>query len=385
MAIVRRRLSAPYLRIALSFAVALVTVGLTAPNASAVTGWTGPTRIFDGSYRQVSMAVDTAGKIHAAARGMDGIWYLTNRTGTWQKTRLTTNPLDGYDAWPSLALDSDNRVHMVFERQTCLDCVPGGDPALRYLTDRGRPAGSFPASSTFLAWGNRPSLQMYQNKLFLAYATCLCYPEQYENPLYFMTNISGSWQTTDVSRWVGAGDTPSLRVGKDGHVQIAFTDQGELYFANTGTSNGVISYDFFFIDWVPGAYPNSVRPSLALDSTNAPRIAWTRKGTSTSGGGTYYARWSNGDGDWLGGRFTNTKWDVDLILDANNKPHIVVLPPGAGVYYYRLVNGTLTRQTLSSAATVTSAAVAIGGNGRPVVMYTASSGVPAGIYFARRK
>ncbi len=360
-------------------AVALIVFALTAttPVASAATGWKGPNIVFDGRHRQVSMAVDSAGKVHAAASGKDGLWYLTNRTGSWVKTRLTTKPLDGYDGWPSLSLDDDSRVHIVFERQTCLGCVPGGDAALRYLTDSGRPRGTFPSSATFLAYGNRPSLQVVNNKMFLAYATCLCYPEQYENPLYFMTNVTGSWQTTEVWSW---GDTPSLKVANDGGVTIAFADEGELYWATTLTDGGRPTYDFLYVDWLGTS--KARQPSLALDSRDNPHIAWTTDGTSAEGGGTYYAKWSGTR--WVGGRFTTTKWDVDLTLDANNKPHMVVLPPTAGVYYFRRVNGVLKAQTLTSTAVVDSAAVALGSTGKPVVLYTAAGGVQKGVYYAKR-
>jgi hypothetical protein len=61
-----------------------------------------------------------------------------------------------------------------------------------------------------------------------------------------------------------------------------------------------------------------------------------------------------------------------------------VLGPAEGVHYYRLVDGSLKRQTLSAAAIATSVAVRIGGNGKPVVLYTTDGGVPDGVYHARK-
>lgn len=370
-----------FVRLALFLAIATLAVAVSPAPAAAVTGWTGPTKIFDGRYRQISMAIDTNAKVHAAARGKDGLWYFTNRTGSWQRTRLTTKPLDGYDGWPSVSLDSDNRVHIAFERVICSGCVPWGTHEIRYLTDRGRTRGTFPATASLLANGWKPSLQVVNNKLFLAYEGLRDVEGQYpDDAVYFKTNATGSWQTTDLGGW--SARRPSLRVGTDGVVHIAFSDEGEIRYARSVTIAGSPDYSSFDVQWLPNTWSWSTDPSLAVDGRNRPHIAWVRECASACGGGTYYARWSGSE--WLGGRFTTTYWSVDLTLDAGNQPHLLVLPEAAGVYYWRMVDGELKRQTLSTAAVANSAAIAIASNGRPALLYTAVSGVPAGIYYAKR-
>ncbi len=346
--------------VAVMLAMALL-LALAVGDVAAVTGWTGPTRVFDGPYREVSMDVDTNGKVHAAARGSTGLWYLTNRSGSWTRSRLTTNPLDGRDVHPTLSIDLDGSVHVAFARYTCLDCAPREDAELLYLTNRGRAGGSFPEDPTFLAIGEEPSLQVVDGKVYVAHSTCWCRPEQSSAPLGFTTNASGTWTTTTV---FDGGKSPSLRVASSGRARIAFIDSGygdgvgQVVYASAGSSSGAFSISRLDV------YYNGRDPSLRLDGLDRPHIAWTVNEAPSSGGGTYYAKRSGGY--WVGGRFTTIKWDVELAVDGLNKPHLAVLGPGAGVYYYRLVDGSLTRKTLSSAAVANSVGIEIGPNGRPV-------------------
>lgn len=348
---------------------------VNATGVSAVTGWSGPTRVFSGTYREVSMAVDANGKVHAAARGDSGLWYLTNRTGSWTRARLTTNRLDGWDGTPSIDVDDSNRVHVAFTRHTCLDCTPRSEQDVYYLSDRDRPAGTFPEEATWIDQGEAPSLEVVNGKTYLAYAHWRPGTELDVIPeVRFLTNATGPWTNVRVA---DHATNPSLRVASNGRARIAYQGEyGEIGYAAAASLRGN-----FGTEWLP-ATEGGVKPRLALDATDRPHIAWTSNEASARGGGTYYAKKLRNT--WIGGRFTTIKWDVKLATDSLNRPHLAVLGPVEGVYYYRAVNGSLTRQTLSAPTIATSVAIRIGRNGKPVVLYTTSGGVPNGVYQARK-
>jgi hypothetical protein len=361
--------------VAAALSLALIAAGIVP--AAALTGWSGPTRIWDGGpYREATLGIDSRGRMHAVARGTSGLWYLTNRSGSWRRVRLTTSPLDGVDRYPSLALDDNDRVHVAFAQHTCVSCrEPEAD--VYYLTDRGRPAGTFPRGATWLAEGDRPSLRVVNGRRYLAH-------EEWDWDWYgdwvrsvvFRTDATGGWTRATVTTEAGG---PSLRVGSDRRARIAFEDDGGgIGYAVASTLRGGFS-----VDWLPTYDSRDIKPRLVLDTKDRPHIAWTRDRGAANGGGSWYA-WRTG-GSWYGGRFTTTKWDVQLTTDSRNRPHLAVLATGAGVHYYRQVNGTLRGQTLSRSAMATSVSIRVDRDGRPVVLYTTDGGVPDGVYLVRKK
>jgi hypothetical protein len=357
-------------------ALALILV-ITASSV-ATTGWSRTTRVIDGTYREVSMDIDSNGKVHAAARGDSGLWYLTNRTGAWTRTRLTYNPLDAVDQHPSLDVDDAGRVHVVFSRYVG-PAAGGVIEDLYYLSDVTGPAGTFPEDAKFLAPGNRPSLRVVDGVRYLAYGQWAWWDEggkpTFASVVRYATAASGPWSHALVERYAAR---PSLAVASNGHARLAFedTDDGGIRYAVAGSVLGN-----FASQWAT-SNPREAAPRLALDGNDRPHMAWTRNGSSSAGGGSYYAKQASGT--WVGGRFTTVKWDVQLALDSRNKPQLAVLGPAEGVFFYRLVDGSLKRQTLSAAAIATSVGLRIGGNGKPVVLYTTDGGVPDGVYHTRK-
>lgn len=78
-------------------------------------GWTTPKRILThDAAPSHEMTTDGAGRIHVASdRGSQGVWYVTNASGTWTSCQVS----QGDDRRPSISLDG-SVVHIAFARQT---------------------------------------------------------------------------------------------------------------------------------------------------------------------------------------------------------------------------------------------------------------------------
>jgi hypothetical protein len=110
------------------------------------------------------MTTDGTGHVHIASeRGSDGVWYITNKGGTWSECQVST----GEDRQPSIAVDGAT-VHIAFVRMsggaegiyTASSDEPDGGPGCGWTLTQ-RHAGS--ASS--------PSLQARGGVLSIAYRT----------------------------------------------------------------------------------------------------------------------------------------------------------------------------------------------------------------------
>jgi hypothetical protein len=331
-----------------------------------------PARAVEGRYRDIVLATDEAGSIHAAARNKAGIWYLTNRFGSWQRTQVSVRPAWSIDLLPSIAIDSSGRVHIAFERDTCLKCVPSIDRRIFYTTDSGSPTGAFSVPIQ-IASGDSPSIATYGMVPLVAYAHCPCNPTARTNPVYLAWHSDDAWQPP--LQIASRGQAPSLRVGPTGTTHTAYSYNGNLWVARwrfPGSVQDVLR--------VPYGRVGAGNVSLALDSLGQPHLAWTVAKKPAQGGGTYYAVKT---AEWSGGRVTQHRYAVDVAV-AGASPHLVVLPKGVGVHHFRRLGGVLTGTTLSSTALIDSAAIAVKPNGTVVIAYTAFKYVPTGIYVVER-
>lgn len=78
--------------------------------------WTSTTTLLGGTNAWPSIAVDGANKVHIAVihyGSSPGIYYLTNKSGAWTSTRLTRSYSDGA---PSIAIDASNHVYIATTR-----------------------------------------------------------------------------------------------------------------------------------------------------------------------------------------------------------------------------------------------------------------------------
>jgi hypothetical protein len=194
-------------------------------------GWLGPDLISTRNYWELSLVVDDAGIAHAAAVLNDGLFYLTNESGSWTRERLTRP--DGRDSEPSLALDGDGSLHVAFTRwppddpdycpPDVADCFGPGPEGIFYVTND---SGAWSAPVQLgRAGGTSPSLEMKDGRIHLAYVRGPLYGELGgPAPVRYATNKGGAWSDQRI------GDSyspPQLELSPDGRAHMAFWDHHE--------------------------------------------------------------------------------------------------------------------------------------------------------------
>jgi hypothetical protein len=114
--------------------------------------WGAGTTIDDGPDASPSIAIDSGGKLHIAyvhGGSAPGIYYATNKTGTWVRTRLTRSYSDGA---PSIAVDGAGHVYVATTRNSW-----AADPGVYVMTNatgtwvKARVVASFEAGDVALA------------------------------------------------------------------------------------------------------------------------------------------------------------------------------------------------------------------------------------------
>jgi hypothetical protein len=332
-----------------------------------------PVRVLVGEYRDIALALDSAGNRHLVAGSRRGdLWYATDRTGTWVTELILAGDYLSW-AWshPAVAIDDDQHVHVAVVREDAWS-TPGGTHGIYYLTDAGRALGDFgPPSKITGDSMTSPSLKVVDGVRYLAYATCACAPMQRSAPLYFKTDRSGSWQTERIDDWASA---PSLRVARDGRAHIAYEDEDGLRYTSALTKAG----GFTAPARIAGTKGRPGEPSLALDRSDRPRVAW--------------AAWDEGDpvlyaeqtaSGWQTPLQLDSGWTSDLSIDAAGRPHVVLARGYArGTVVHRWLDaGTWKLQTIADRVSVGDVAVRAFGKG--VTIAWGQDTKPKGVWVGR--
>ena len=342
-------------------AAALATVGPLAVTPQ-VAGWTTPVMVWDGNYSEPSVAVDAHGKVHIVARGDTGIWYLTNKSGHWTRTRLTTDYTSGQYTFvgeqPQIAIDPwDGSLTMVYLRSD--NDMPSSSD-VRYVTNRSG-AWSAPRSIPSPHDGDMrsdPSLVVRHG--VIAVATTLGGWDFYTT-VEFLTNASGHWTSALVGPERTSGPfEPSLALDSHGRPVIAYvTGFGasppvtKLHLARGATKTGRFTTSTV-------AASNSRSPSLALDAHDQPRLAWR------ADDGIHYAyRSASG---WHVATVMGFGADVQLRLDPSGHPRILIAAFDAGLWYATKTSSGWHSVRLDPRE-IHSGSMAIGAGGRVSVGY----------------
>jgi hypothetical protein len=248
-----------------------------------------------GFFSELAEAVDANGKVHLAAGNERDIWYATNRTGSWTSTKVFAH-VDGPDGFfwgqPSIAVDGNNRVHIVATR---FPHATGGE-GIFYASDAGHAPGTFgnPTRIANSRYGE-PQLQVYAGHLYLVAVRDWCCAGN--GTVVLRTNKSGSWTTATV----GVGQSPSFRMTSDGYARVVFERDGGapgLYFGVAGTHKGN-----FTTAHIPGTNTYDGSALLALVNNQA-QITW-RHFTAVPG-------------SWRFTYATNSGWHSFLTVPGSN-------------------------------------------------------------------
>ena len=328
--------------------------------------WSQPQRVLSGQFTGVSEVVDSTNHVHIAVTGRGGVWYVTDRSGTWTQRRILANLTNTEYVAPSIALDEKDHVFIAVMRVPTTDV---GDQGIYYVTDKGRARGSFPTSPTMIAPPDdgEPSLKVSHGHLFLAYVNGWCCVGDGE--VQVRTNATGRWTVAHIAR----GQNPSLRVGSDGRPRVAFDsgwDPG-IHYAVAASASGRFS-----VTTVPGTDATDgtyLGPALALDLNNRPHIAWF------GAGGIRYD-WRSATG-WHGPARVATYQGVSYMafdLDTLGRPNIVL--GGRTMRHELLVGGAWHETTVATQVDVAYVAIRRAFNGHTVIAWADNGG---GIWLSR--
>jgi hypothetical protein len=261
-----RRLLAPIAALAALLLVA-------GPAAAVAPGWTHPLQVFAERFGPAhSMVLDAAGKVHIAVEGplTGGIWYITNATGSWTTTQVTTQ----VDVEPSISL-AGGFVYIAFVRQDPGTFQP---KSLWTVTNA---TGPWVATKRHTGKDHNPSLVVSGGTYSLAFWT-----KGAGGGLKYLTNAGGPWSLSTIDVTCCAVGGPSLRLTAGGLARVAYPDGStssgtglNLAKRSAGGVWSVDTVDFHSSQW----------PRLVINGDAKLVVVYLRKGV-----GTYVAAQSAG-------------------------------------------------------------------------------------------
>lgn len=331
-----------------------VAILLSSGAALGAPGWTTPAMIWDGDYSSPSMAVDSHGHVHVAARGDTGIWYLTNKSGHWTRVRLTTDiaTSDGniLGEHPQIGRDpSDGSLTVVYLRVDSTSVPSGAE--LRYVTNR---SGAWSPPRSIPATGHMgvPSVVVRHGVIAVASGSGFG-DETGTTTVEFITNASGHWTHAFLGpERVNGPEQPSLALDSHGKPRIAYLQGGLVRYARgTTTIGSFVKETVYTID-------RSVAPSLTLDADGHPRVAFASDFAYRDGSG-----WHPDALPMLS--------DVRLTSDGHGKPSLLMAQESNGLSYWHWasLSGDPTSVVLDTHSVSVLGGIATGPSGRIYVVY----------------
>jgi hypothetical protein len=344
---------------------AFVGLLLVAVPTAAATGWSAPVEIYDGNYSEPSLVVDAHGYAHVVARGDTGVWYLTNKSGTWKRTRLTTDYLLGgeFRVWadrPLITMDRSNgKIVVVYLSRVDVECLPGCPPSISYVTNNGK-GWSVARYVPFPPFGQL-SIAARNGDIAIAAVRDDLSNGVETQTLDYLHKADG-WA---VHRVADGGDSgvgsPSLALDSAGLPRIAFVRKGNMKYAVGATTSGDFSIG------IVTAATGYVIPSLALDLHDRPMIVWP------DGDGTHYARRA---GAWYSSLVMPGRYSAQLAVDGNGA-HVVSSDGHQGVWYGTgTTSANWTSQQVADARVKEVSVIGVAPNGRVEIAYQTGQDSP---------
>jgi len=362
--------------------VVLLVGSLAGPTTAQAAGWTTPrlissTNFVDGDdgYSAISLTIDASGKLHAALSGVgrktDGIWYASNRSGSWKLARATVpqGSVRGsapHDFGPSIAVDIDGTVSIAFTRIDCTSCVPNGSSGVLYVE---KTSGTWTKPSQIAKpsdWSHSPSLDVLNGRIYLAYNVA----DYDRQVIRYVTHTSSSGSMQKV---VGAKKGVDLAVDAGGAPHLlAIAKNGALRFWNGLTASNLGSPET-----LPAGIGSAEVARLALDDRGRPTAAW-----ATSDGHRIYVS-NKRHGSWKAPQLLpDTGRVVGVDVDTNGKAHVLAIRDDGTLLYFTNRTGSWIVKQLYGGK-VAAAAMVVDGNNRPRVLLTVGKSEPNfGLYYA---
>jgi hypothetical protein len=353
-------------------------------------GWIGPQLISSKAYHNLSLVIDAGGVAHAAAVLNDGIFYVTNASGSWTRERLTRP--DGHDDDPSIALDDDGSLWVAFthwppeDPDYCppdmADCFGPGPEGIYLVTNS---SGSWSAPELLAAGGsNSPSLKVSNGTVHAAFLGSWVIGElSGPGRVHYLTNSGGEWTSEHLGRAYGG---PVLELDREGRSRVAFWDVAEdeegylgaarVWYATARTASG----DFSLEQLPQSAGANTHwlgNLELALDGQDRPHVVgevW-----SDTADAIHY--WHAGPAGWS--EEVEVVSNVEMVAleaDAAGAVHLLVSVPDCCLDYVSKRDGSFVGRTLHEAGG--SGDAALDAQGRLHVLFIAGYGSQRELWYA---
>lgn len=335
-----------------------------------VANWMEPELIAQGTFQETDIVVDSQGFVHGAAAGYGpdnrGIWYFTNASGSWASQRVSTPPReeqgDEYDGEPSIALDTDGSVWIAFARWSCWDCAPNPPESVFVATNASGAWSEAEQLADCMCGG--PSLNVRDGIAYLAYHEYGGWYFGTRNwPVWYATNASGAWLTTQVTK---KGATPQLALDADGSVQILYYAPNDIRLVTQ-----LLDGSFGQVEILPGS-SDGYDLDLAVDAgTGAMWAGWSQSSADHNHINVMVA--SRGPGGWSQPEMAIADGDLTGLGAGQGLLHasavVSDLDHWGGLLYATNLSGSFATEKLAEAGGDTSS-VALDASGRADLVYS---------------
>jgi hypothetical protein len=307
--------------------MAIGLVSLATPASASM--WSSPQAAGTGNLSEPSMVEDSNGAEHVVARGDTGIWYATDKSGTWEQTRMTrdfdttTNGevLHHVAVHPLIAINAAGTLTVVYGVAVASNADAGscGSKGLRYTVRSGSRWSRLkriPDTSCETATG-----------IFVHGARTALATKHGANRVSYFTNASGSW--THVTVATGQPISSASLTMYDAKPMLAYIKHGHLIYARGLTTVG----NFIYEKAAKTDLHASSEPSLAINPINERQmIVWAQAD------GTHYS-YRNAKG-WYAYRVMQGSVRALLVIDGGGAAHIAAADGAGGLWYAERVSGS---------------------------------------------
>jgi hypothetical protein len=303
---------------------AMGLLALAAPAAADTGGWSNPQSTTSGNLTNPSMVEGSASIEYIVARGDTGIWYVTDKSGDYVRTRMTQDfdthaggqTYHHQAVHPQIAVNDGGTLTVVYGMQV----TPGscGSQGLVY-TQRSGSSWSTPTSIPGTACETATGLVVRGAKIYLA-------TSHGTSRVSYFTNASGPWTRVSVATGPHLGHASLTTY--DGKPMLAYIKQGHLIYARGLTSTGQFTHETAA---TTGAGASS-QPSVKINPNNEwQMIVWAQAD------GTHYA-YRNAHG-WYSYRVMKGSVSALLAFDTNGHPRIVAADGVGGLWVAQRISG----------------------------------------------
>jgi hypothetical protein len=321
----------------MALAGAATSVGAANPGAVRVpANFSTPVQVVSGSFGVctecptpggIAMVVDSTHAVDIAATGNGGLWFISNRSGTWKHHLILANPTGRKWRDPSIAVDGKDRVYIAFG-QTGLNHGLLWSFGTFMITDKGRTRGTFPAAPIKVRGPvtGDPSIQVFGKRIDIAFdRDCTCMEGEGPTAQYLRSSTDGG-KTWTLAQITPEGYTPELRLNSQGLPLAAYWTPGHVGYAIGAAPTGSFSRS---------SLPNSStfeQPQLAVGADDRAQIVYDHVGGTlryerqTAGG------WSSPD------TIAPARGSFAFDLDSNGHPRVVQAAKN-GIHEFSLVGG----------------------------------------------